>query len=69
MKIKKKLKLELFFETRHMLYCITHKQLYRLVKKKNKKKKKNNNTFFLLQSSKAIGEIVCLIDHNVGHFT
>ena len=69
MKIKKKLKLELFFQTRHMLYCITYKQLYRLVKKKKKQKKRKTTHFFLLQSSKAVGEIVCLIDHNVGHFT
>ena len=68
MKIKKKLKLELFFQTRHMLYCITYKQLYRLVKKKRKKKREKQQQI-LLQSSKAVGEIVCLIDHNVGHFT
>jgi hypothetical protein len=51
-----------------MLYCITYKQLYRLVKKKRKKKREKQQQI-LLQSSKAVGEIVCLIDHNVGHFT
>lgn len=61
MKIKKKLKLELFFETRHMLYCITHKQLYRLVKKKKKKKKeKQQHIFFTAKLKSRRGN--CMFD-------
>ena len=60
MKIKKKLKLELFFQTRHMLYCITYKQLYRLVKKKKKTKKEKQHIFFTAKLKSRRGN--CMFD-------